>query len=131
MTDVWAASLFANSSAEEDSGSKALRAARAHAWGGDCPLTHPSLTFPTWSPVKRIDMMCGARAARATSSHAAAGTRSCMRREEAGLWRQTLGLTRAALSPATNSAGRCGRCCESPLNAGCRVLTCKVSGART
>lgn len=71
MTDVWAASLFANSSAEEDSGSKALRAARAHAWGGDCPLTHPSLTFPTWSPVKRIDMMCGARAARATSSHTA------------------------------------------------------------
>ena len=58
MTDVWRVSLFANSSSAEVA-SKALRAARAHAWGGDCPLTHPSLTFPTWSPVKRIDIMCG------------------------------------------------------------------------
>jgi endonuclease/exonuclease/phosphatase family metal-dependent hydrolase len=56
MADVWAASLFANASSQQMA-SKALRAARAHAWGGDCALTHPSLTFPTWSPVKRIDMM--------------------------------------------------------------------------
>jgi hypothetical protein len=63
MADVWTASLFANSSAEESGSSKVLRAARAHAWGGECPLSHPSLTFPTWNPVKRIDMMCAAAAA--------------------------------------------------------------------
>jgi hypothetical protein len=58
MVDVWAASVFANASlADSAQRSKALRAARAHAWGGDCTLTHPSLTFPTWTPVKRIDMM--------------------------------------------------------------------------
>jgi endonuclease/exonuclease/phosphatase family metal-dependent hydrolase len=57
MVDMWAASVFANASVTEGGSSKALRAARAHAWGGDCPLTHPSLTFPTWVPVKRIDMM--------------------------------------------------------------------------
>lgn len=57
MIDLWTASLFANTSAEDVGNSKSLRAARAHAWGGDCALTHASLTFPTWAPVKRIDMM--------------------------------------------------------------------------
>jgi len=70
MVDVWAMSLFANSSGAEGEGSKVVRAARAHAWGGECGVTQPSLTFPTWSPTKRIDMMCGAAAAGGCWLHA-------------------------------------------------------------
>ena len=100
MVDVWAMSLFANSSGAEVEGSKAARAARAHAWGGECGVTQPSLTFPTWSPTKRIDMMCGAAAAGGGcwlhTSDTGAGTRCCMRAGRA-LWLQTRGLMGAAL----------------------------------